>query len=427
MATVAELLVGRVAELGALDTALAGLERREAAVLELAGEPGIGKTRLVAELGRRAEARGWLVLAGSASELERELPFGLFVDALDEYVQSLEPRRLRALEDSLPALAHVLPSLRAEAAPQLERYRMHRAVRLLLEALAEPKPLVLLLDDVHWADSGSTELLGALLRRPPAAPVLIALAARPRQLPERLSSALQRAGTLSRIELGPLSQDEARELVGDAAAAATYEESGGNPFYLEQLARAPSPADGHATAGGVSLGGLRVPRGVATALIEELAALPTRRVARSRAPRWQAIRSSPRWPRLPRICPMRRPWRPWTSSCGVISCAPPTCPAGSASGTRSCGAPSMRRRQAAGCWGRTSARRARWRRAATRRRLEPITWSARLATAIWPPSPCCGRRARRRRRAPLRRRPDCSRRRSGCRRPAGPRRCGSSS
>ena len=342
-------------------------------------------------------------------------------------MQSLEPRRLRALEDSLPALAHVLPSLRAEAAPQLERYRMHRAVRLLLEALAEPKPLVLLLDDVHWADSGSTELLGALLRRPPAAPVLIALAARPRQLPERLSSALQRAGALSRIELGPLSQDEARELVGDAAAAATYEESGGNPFYLEQLARAPSPADGHATAGGVSLGGLRVPRGVATALIEELAVLPDE--AR-RALEGAAVAGDPFEPELAAAAadlPDQRPWRPWTSSCGVISCAPPTCPAGSASGTRSCGAPSMRRRQAAGCWGRTSARRARWRRAATRRRLEPITWSARLATAIWPPSPCCGRRARRRRRAPLRRRPDCSRRRSGCCRPAGPRRCGSNS
>ena len=269
----AEPLVGRVAELGALDSALAGLARRTASLLALVGEPGIGKTRLLTELGARAEARGWLVLAGSASELERELPFGVFVDALDEYVHALEPRRLRSVEDSLPALAHVFPSLRAEAAPQLERYRMHRAVRLLLEALAEPRPLVLLLDDVHWADSGSTDLLGALLRRRPAAPVLIGLAARPRQLPERLSIALERAwgaGDLVRIELGALSRDEARELVGDVAA---YEESGGNPFYLEQLARTPGRGDGNGAAG-VTLGGVRVPRGVAAALSAELALLP---------------------------------------------------------------------------------------------------------------------------------------------------------
>ena len=70
---------------------------------------------------------------------------------------------------------------------QHERYRSHRAVRALLEQLASTQPLVLVLDDLHWADSASVELLGALLRRPPAAPVLMALAVRPRHVPERLS------------------------------------------------------------------------------------------------------------------------------------------------------------------------------------------------------------------------------------------------
>ena len=60
-------------------------------MLELAGEPGIGKTRLLGELGARADRRGQLVLAGSASELERELPFWIFVDALDDYVHGLDP------------------------------------------------------------------------------------------------------------------------------------------------------------------------------------------------------------------------------------------------------------------------------------------------------------------------------------------------
>ena len=141
---------------------------------------GIGKSRLLMELAARAEARGHLVLSGAAAELERDLPFSVFVDALDQYVAGLEPHRLTELDGQVQAeLGHVFPSLWAFAgireAPQQERYHSHRAVRRLLELLAQPKPLVLVLDDFHWADSGSVELLGALPRRPPAAPVLVAL------------------------------------------------------------------------------------------------------------------------------------------------------------------------------------------------------------------------------------------------------------
>ena len=195
------------------------------------------------ELGARADRRGWLVLAGSAAELEGELPFAVFVDALDEYLEGLEPHRLDALDDDVRSeLAHVFPAIPANgsAAPG-DRYRSHRAVARLLEALAMPKPLVLLLDDVHWADAGSCDLLGSLLRRPPGRPVLIALTLRPRQMPERLAAALERAyraGTLQRLALERLSLDEARELLGaEVDADALYEQSGGNPFYLEQLAR----------------------------------------------------------------------------------------------------------------------------------------------------------------------------------------------
>ena len=254
--------VGRGAELAALDECLA---RRKYAAIEIVGEPGIGKTRLLAELEARADRQGCLVLAGSASELEADLPFGVFVDALDEYLHALEPRRLDQLA---PELGHVFPSLPRHDGHQ-ERYRLHRAVRELLEALAVPKPLVLILDDLHWADSGSLELLGALLRRPPAAPVLLALAIRPRQIPERLAGALERADDLTRIELGSLSAAEARELVGDGADA-LYADCGGNPFYLQQLARAPRQSSAGPA---VELGGVEVPRAVAASLASELALL----------------------------------------------------------------------------------------------------------------------------------------------------------
>jgi len=292
MATVAEQLVGRAEEIGAIERAVAGLKSAEPATLAFLGEPGIGKTRMLAELGERADALGQIVLSGSASELESDLPFWVFVDALDEYVAGLDPRRLESLEDNVRAeLGRVLPSMSefagsGEAALQDERYRSHRAVRDLLERLAATKPLVLVLDDLHWADSASIELVSALLRRPPAAAVLLALGARPRQLPERLSAALERAdrsGSLTRLELGRLERDDAGRLLGDdvdaALADSLYEESGGNPFFLEQLARSPhatgiSPA--HAPA--LSLGGIEVPPAVAAALTEELGLLskPTR-------------------------------------------------------------------------------------------------------------------------------------------------------
>ncbi len=285
-AVLAEHLVGRAGELGSIDEVLAELGRGRPGVLELAGEPGIGKTRLLRELATRAEASGQLVLAGSASELERGLPFSVFVDALDDYVAGLEPATLAALDDEIQAeLAHVFPSLSAlavgrEVAPQHERYRSHRAVRDLLGQLAADSPLVLILDDFHWADSASVELLGALLRRPPTAPVLLALAMRPRQGPERLAAALERAhreGLLTRIMPRALTPGEARELLGGAVAAAQaaalYEEGGGNPFYLQQLARPLGRAAGTApAAAGVSLA-IGVPPAVAAALAEDLAVL----------------------------------------------------------------------------------------------------------------------------------------------------------
>src|SRR3954470_3552900 len=287
MPLVTEHLVGRAAELGTLDGAVNGLKREGPAATLLVGEPGIGKTRLLAELAAHADARGHLVLSGSASELEADLPFWVFVDALDEFVAGLEPRRLSSLGDQARAeLELVLPSMPRQhvasgPALQDERYRAHRAVCELLECIAASAPLVLILDDVHWADPASIDLLAALLRTPPSAPVLLALAARPRQLPERLAGALERArraGRLTRVELGALRRVEAGELLGDAVdgklADTLYGLSGGNPFYLEQLARSvgrtgePAPAARSGT-----MGGIEVPPAVAASVTEELALL----------------------------------------------------------------------------------------------------------------------------------------------------------
>jgi ATP/maltotriose-dependent transcriptional regulator MalT len=278
--------VGRADELASLERILDELDRGRPGAIEVVGEPGIGKTRLLRELAARAGGRGHLVLSGAASEFEQDLPFSVFVDALDEYAAGLEPDRLAVLDDAVQAeLAHVFPSLSAlaggqQVSPQHERYRSHRAVRALLEHLSQNRPLVLVLDDFHWADSASVELLGTLLRRQPAAAVLTAVALRPRQTPERLAITLERAhrsAAVTRVDLGALTLDETRQFLGErfdvACAAFLYQESGGNPFYLEQLARSPARAAQLTSAPEISLTGLDVPAAVAASLAEELTLL----------------------------------------------------------------------------------------------------------------------------------------------------------
>jgi DNA-binding NarL/FixJ family response regulator/tetratricopeptide (TPR) repeat protein len=272
---VAEHLVGRAAELGTFDRLLDEVDAGRPCAVALLGEPGIGKTRLLSTLTARAHERGHLVLAGSASELERDQPFAVFVDALDDYVAGLDPTLLEPLgEPVLAELGLVLPSLEREGATavQHERYRSHRAVRALLRLLTTMRPLVLVLDDVHWCDPGSLELLGALLHRPAAAPVLTATAARPRQLPQRLAGALDRGerdGKLVRLEVDVLTREEAEELVGPTATA-LYEETGGNPFFLEQLRRF-FDGTGQVAAGEAhTVGDVEVPHAVAAAMADEL-------------------------------------------------------------------------------------------------------------------------------------------------------------
>lgn len=286
MFELAHHFVGRSSELAQLDKALDELDGGRAQAIEIVGAAGIGKTRLMAELAAHADTRGHIVLTGSGADLDRDLPFRVFVDALDEYLASVEPRRLANLDEEVRAeLAHVFPSLSdlgrgaATGLPN-ERYRTNRAVRELLGRLAVTKPMVLIIDDFHWADAASIDLVAALLHHPPTPAVLIVLAARPNQGPPRLLTAVQRAlrdHELARIELDPLTSEEAAVMLGrepsDLPAALLYEESGGNPFYLEQLARAGDQAARHSPETDLSVADVHVPGLVVAAMKEELALL----------------------------------------------------------------------------------------------------------------------------------------------------------
>src|SRR4051812_3769562 len=281
--------VGRTSEFAVLSEALDALGHGAPGCLAAEGDAGIGKTFLLHELRRLAEQRGHLVLSGSASEFERDLPFGVFLDALDDYVASqmldaegaTDREWLRDLAGVLPASRRGEEPAAAMAVAGHERQRAHRAVRSLLQLLAEREPLVLVLDDLHWSDPSSAELIAALLRRPVTGPLLLALAYRSGREPAQLTPALGAPGVVI-VELDALSREECTTLAGSelstAQREAIFRESGGNPFYTLQLARATrSPPSAHSSEHEAETPG--VPRAVTAAVMDELRALsPSARV-----------------------------------------------------------------------------------------------------------------------------------------------------
>jgi DNA-binding NarL/FixJ family response regulator len=242
-------IVGRGAELAVLGAVLDRLTPNAHAarpMVHVVGEPGIGKSGLLDALAGLGAARGIPMVIGRATEFEAHAPFAAVTDALDEpLAQALAAGDVRLRPDEVSQLAQVFPSLEPDSWPpqDAERHRLFRSVRTVLESLAGPRGLVVAFDDVHWADRATLDLLRYLARRPPAAPVLLVLAFRPRQLDPALVAEL--TGPVPedaiRLELGPLNRTDADTLLGNGVAAPRrrelYQLSGGNPLYLTELAR----------------------------------------------------------------------------------------------------------------------------------------------------------------------------------------------
>jgi DNA-binding CsgD family transcriptional regulator len=231
-------LVGRDAELDAIDRLIEAAARGESSMLLVRGEAGIGKTRLLDRLSHRAAERRFAVLRGRATELESDVPFAAVAEAL-------EP-----LDDV---------ALATPASPA-ERWRLHRGLRERLDALPGGHPFALVLDDVHWADPATLELLEHLMRRPPERPHLLVAALRPGDVAERLLAIRPAAA----LDLGPLAREAAEPLLAGLVdpneRERMFTQSGGNPLLLEELARAGPGAE--------------APGGIVAAIGAERAALP---------------------------------------------------------------------------------------------------------------------------------------------------------
>jgi hypothetical protein len=206
------VLVGRAVELHAIDEAYARALHGQPAVVLLAGEAGIGKTRLAAEGAARAEAAGARVLRGGCVQLGGDgLPFAPVVDALRTLVRETPADELeRLLGSARPDVARLLPDLEATGAPgPLEpgsTARLFDAVLGLVGRLAAQRPLLLVIEDLHWADRSTLDLLAFLVRALRSERVLTILTYRSDELHRRhplrpLLVELDRLGSVERCEL----------------------------------------------------------------------------------------------------------------------------------------------------------------------------------------------------------------------------------
>src|SRR4051794_619124 len=255
--------VGRSTELGMLRALLPLATDGRGRVVLLGGEPGSGKSRLARELADAAAGEGVLVLAGTCDAVV-PTPYGPVVEALDQLARAVDPGVLRdALGPGGGELTRLLPDLPGRvgplpapvtADPDTERHRLHTTVRSLLVEVSRRRPLLLVLEDAHWADAPTLLLLRYLARAAGEARMLVVTTFRdaeadvPRALAETLAD-LRRSDDAVRVRLWGLSGEDVRELVqraaGEAAGAAPRELArtivdltGGNPFLVCELWRA---------------------------------------------------------------------------------------------------------------------------------------------------------------------------------------------
>jgi DNA-binding SARP family transcriptional activator len=251
--------VGRDAELAVLGAAWDRAAGGARHVVVVTGEAGIGKTRLATEAARRVSAQGGLVLFGRCDE-EAIVPYQPIVEALDGYVAATPADELRAMDEPAWAeLAAVLPSLhgtRTAGGGPDGRARLFDAVTTLVASAAADRAVLLVLDDLQWADDDTLLLVRHLLRRAGDAPVLVVAISRdhdvaPGSVLGDVIHALDRDGWVRRLPLAGLGESDVRALVRQSVptprdhAALTRRlvaETAGNPFLVTEMLRTPLDA-----------------------------------------------------------------------------------------------------------------------------------------------------------------------------------------
>ncbi len=260
LSPVPNTLAGRQAQWAQLWSHYLRAKNGEVPVVLLAGEPGVGKSRLLNEFAGRAEEDGARTLRGSGSAGESTPAYLPFLQALGGSFRQLSDTELgervgpnaATLADLFPDLAARLRQpVRRQAPIDQTRFRLHEAIGDYISALAAGSPLVLILDDLQWADAASLDLLRAVAARPPRDGLCMVGAYRSDELArnmalDRTIVDLNRERRLVTISLPTLGLDDLADLVlhslgrplSDAGLAFLHERSGGNPFFAEEFLQA---------------------------------------------------------------------------------------------------------------------------------------------------------------------------------------------
>ncbi len=231
----AEGLVGREAELALAAAAVGELSEGRASALVIEGEAGVGKTRLVQSVVDDARSRDVAVFSGQAHPFERTRPFGVVAAALGLSRRSPDPRK-----------AAIGGLLAGEGAGDVQ-YRVVEEIVELVETACAERPVLLVAEDLHWADSASLLAILSVARQLPLAALLVVVTARPSPQPAevvRLLDDLAAAGART-LQLQPLEPDDvavlARQMLGASAGpalTAMLGKAGGNPLWAVAIVRA---------------------------------------------------------------------------------------------------------------------------------------------------------------------------------------------
>ncbi|MDQ6617452.1 MAG: AAA family ATPase [Actinomycetota bacterium] len=252
--------VGRESELRILQSAFDQAVGGRGGVVLVAGEPGIGKSRLVEELAARAAESGAVVVWGRVDEGEGAPPYWPWVQVLDAVTTECERSCVvNVLNATAPVLMAILPGVNDFVSnlvpapvldPQSARFRLHQAIVAVLERVGRAQPLVVVLEDLHWFDVASLELTTFVAARIRTTAVLLLLTYRTldagsSEVFSDLLGSLARQQPLERITLTGFTEPEVRRFIGQAVdfepmttvATAVHARTEGNPFYVGELTR----------------------------------------------------------------------------------------------------------------------------------------------------------------------------------------------
>lgn len=253
-------LIGRQREMAQLQQRFADAVAGQMTVALVSGEPGIGKTRLLDEMAAQAHAAGARVLHGAATEAEGMPPYLPFLEALGQHIRATPPDDLRAQTGANASiLASLVPELHTRLGelpqthvlpPEQARLRLYEAIGALLAAIAHEQPLVLQLDDLHWADPATLDLLCYIAAHHRDSHILIVGSFREGEAThelafERSLATLHRLRALSLLPLATLPPADVSRLaqsylggsLGLSASRLLSRQGEGNPFFVEELLR----------------------------------------------------------------------------------------------------------------------------------------------------------------------------------------------